>query len=363
MSFSFESIIHNLSDAIFIFDLKERLVFLNKAAEEFIGKDLKEIGNKKITEIFSKKEIELLVKKTIKEGRSFNYRDFELKTNRTVNVDISCSPYYPYSNDTLKNSEIQGALLCIKERLSLAEKEDDLFDPFLYIIGSIAHEIKNPLSGIKGAAQILKEITDSIDAKECIDLIIKESDRLNSVLNNYLTMTKKPAFNIVNIHEILEYAISIMQAEIKKNRVTINRLYDLSLPQLLGDEGKLLQVFINLIKNSLDAMKESKKRHLKIFTKLSDEYVVIYGDSLKKDKAKKQRWVIIGFEDSGVGIPKSDIDKIFLPFYTKKDNGIGLGLALSKKIIKDHKGIIKVKSDIGKGAIFNLYLPVSIKSD
>lgn len=362
MPFSFESIIHNLSDAIFLFDLKGRLVFLNKAAEEFIGKDFKEVSNQKIAEIFPKKEIESLIKKTIKEGRSFTYRDFEFDNNRPVHVDISCSPFYPYCNDARKNSEIQGALLCIKERLSIAEKEDDLFDPLLFIIGSIAHEIKNPLSGIKGAAQILKEISDSNNAKECIDLIIKESDRLNSVLNNYLTMTKKPVFNKVNIHEILEYAISVMQSEIKKNRITINRFYDLSLPQILGDEGKLLQVIINLIKNSLDAMKESKKGILKISTKISDEYMVIYGDSLKKDKAKKQRWVVIGFEDTGVGIPKSDIDKIFLPFYTKKDSGIGLGLALSKKIIKDHNGTIKVKSDLGKGAIFNLYLPVPVKS-
>jgi PAS domain S-box-containing protein len=360
MSFSFESIIHNINDAIFIFDLKKRLVFLNKAAEEYIGKDFREIKNKKVSEIFLKKEIESLIKKTIEEGRSFNYWDFEFDTNRAANVDISCSPFYPYSNDVNKNSEIQGALLCIRERSSLAEREDDSFDPLPYMIGSIAHEIKNPLSGIKGAAQILKEINNSDDAKECIDLIIRESDRLNSVLSNYLTMTKTLVFNRINIHEILEYAILVMQTEIKKNKINISRLYDLSLPQLLGDEGKLLQVFINIIRNSLDAMKESKKRVLKIFTKLSDEYVVIYRDS-RRDKAKKRRWIVVGFEDTGVGIPKSDIDKIFLPFYTKKDSGIGLGLALSKKIIKDHNGTIKVKSDLGKGATFNIYLPVPVK--
>jgi two-component system nitrogen regulation sensor histidine kinase GlnL len=366
MSFTFESIVQNLGDAIFLFDKKERLVFLNKAAEEFIGKDYEELLNKKTKELFHKKDIVLLIKKTIKEGRPFNYRDMEFDENNSINIDISCYPFYTYHNQKFKGlTEIEGALLCIKEKPLFTKKEDSQFDSLLYILGSIAHEIKNPLSGIKGAAQILKKISQNSEAEECTNLILKESERLNSVLNNYLTMTKKPVFHKINIHEILEQAIIIMKSELKKNKITVNRLYDLSLPLLSGDEGKLLQVFINLMKNSIDAMKISKNRCLKIFTKPSDEYMMIYEDGLleNKKKIKKQRFVLIGIEDTGVGIAKSDINKIFLPFYTKKKDGTGLGLAISKRIINDHGGMIKVKSNISKGSTFSIYIPISTNND
>jgi nitrogen-specific signal transduction histidine kinase len=366
MSFTFESIVQNIGDAIFLFDKRERLVFLNKAAEEFIGKNYKELLTEKAKKLFHKKDIVLLIKKTIKEGRPFNYSDMEFKKENPVNIDISCYPFYAYHNKDFKGlTEIEGALLCIKEKLALTKREDTQFDSLLYIIGSIAHEIKNPLSGIKGAAQILKKIIQTPEADECISLILKESERLNSVLNNYLTMTKKPVFHEINIHEILEQAIKIMESELKKNKIILNRLYDLSLPPLFGDEGKLLQVFINLIKNSIDAMSESEDRYLKIFTKPSDEYMMIYENGLLEDKKRttKQRFVVIGIEDTGIGISKSDIDKLFLPFYTKKKNGTGLGLALSKRIINDHGGTIKVKSDFSKGATFSIYLPIFVNRD
>ena len=315
--------------------------------------------------------------KTITEGRSLNCKEMEVDIGRAANIDLNLTPFYsdedssqlPVVSSPMPHAQrqtlVSGAILCIRENLSLTEKEDYQFDSLLYLLGSIAHEIKNPLSGIKGAAQILRanaKDSNKLEAEECVDLILKETDRLNSVLHSYLTMTRTPVFNQLNIHEVLEHALKVMKTSIEEKRIAVNKSYDPSLPNIAGDESKLLQVFINLLKNAAETMKASRSRMLRISTRPSNEYMVIYenrGAGRKDAKTKKQRWVVVSIEDTGIGIPKDEISRIFLPFYTKKDGGSGLGLALSKKIVKDHGGIIKVKSKEGAGATFSIYLPMT----
>ncbi|MCL4492172.1 MAG: ATP-binding protein [Nitrospirae bacterium] len=369
---SFEAVINNLDEAVFLFDKKGKLVFANKAGEEFFGRSLKEIKNRQFKYLFSDaKDIVILLEKTIREGRLFNCRDMEVDLGRTANINVNISPFY-------LDGTLEGALLCIRENLSLTNREDYHFDMLLYLIGSVAHEIKNPLSGIKGAAQILQGSARNSEAVECVNLIIKEADRLNAVLQSYLTMTRMPVFNRLNIHEVIEHALRVMGTTVKESKIVIGKSYDPSLPIIRGDEGKLLQVFINLLKNAVEAMtvpKESKGRGgnqvssgparpvLSISTRPSNEYMVVYeggGAGRKDSKSKKQRWVVITMQDTGMGIPGDEIGKIFLPFYTKKDGGSGLGLALSRKIIKDHGGTIKVKSKVGHGTTVSVYLPLQV---
>ncbi|MCC6345579.1 MAG: PAS domain-containing protein [Nitrospirales bacterium] len=372
----FEAVINNLDEAIYLFDKRGRLIFANKAGEEFFGKSLKEIRHRQFQDLFStSKDLVVLLQKSLREGRSFNCRDLEVELGRAVNVEVNVSPFY-------LAAALEGALLCLRENLSITTREDFHFDMLLYLIGSVAHEIKNPLSGIKGAAQILKGSARSEEAMECVNLILKEADRLNLVLNSYLTMTRTPVFNELNIHEVIEHALKVMNSTAGEKDIRVHKSYDPSLPSLLGDESKLLQVFINLLKNAVEAMEardpqesppkkqcaghpfpEGEGLHvLSISTRPSNEYMVIYegGDGLSRREArsKKQRWVVITVQDTGIGIPREELGRIFLPFYTKKAGGSGLGLALSKKIIKDHGGIIKVKSEKGCGTVFSIYLPL-----
>ncbi len=351
----FETLINNLEEAIFLFDMGCGLIYLNKTAEEFLGTGLKELKDKGCKDLFPRaKDISMLLQKTITEGRSFDSKEMETDLGRPMTIDVNLSPFYIDNN-------LEGAILCVREHRPLSEREDTHFDSLLYLLGSIAHEVKNPLSGIKGAAQLLRESIHDQDAKECVNLIVREADRLNSVLHSYLTMTRNPVFNQVNIHEIIEYALKVLDTGIKENDVRVEKSYDPSLPTISGDESKLLQVFINLLKNALEALEASRRpRVLKISTRPSNEYTVIYrGESpdKKHTKTKKQRWVVITLQDTGKGIPKDEINKIFLPFYTTKGEGSGLGLALSKKIIRDHGGIIKVRSAAKDGTTFSIFLP------
>jgi two-component system nitrogen regulation sensor histidine kinase GlnL len=349
------ALINSLEDAILLVDKKTSILFINKTGEEFLRKGHREIIGRRLGELFpDAKAIVKLTRKTIKESRSFSAKEFEVKINGISRVDFRISPFFVDARN-------EGVLLSIRENLPIVEKEDSSFDSLVYFLGSIAHEIKNPLGGIKGAAQLLKKrILDGglsgtplsyghSGNSEYLNLIIRETDRLNSVLQGYLTMSRRPVLHPVNIHEVIEKAISIMNIARKNGNISIQRLYDPSLPKLIGDEGKLFQVFMNIIKNAIEAMPRGGS--LSITTKPSDEYVVQHGQI--------KRWAVISVSDTGKGIPKKETQKIFLPFYTKKKKGTGLGLSLSKKIIKDHRGFIRVESPSlsGKGTVFHIYIP------
>ena len=338
---SLDAIINSLEEAVILFDKSARIAYVNRTAEELLGKSSKDILKKKWGHILEgERTIAPLIKKSTHEARSFKVKSVNLSAGRMINADFHLSPFFV-------SGKIEGAVLSISENINISEREDFEFDPLVYLIGSIAHEIKNPLGGIKGAAQLLRNKTQNASIDEYVELIIKETDRLNLILRDYLTLCKKPAFNPVNIHEVMEQALSIMDAPIRKARITLKRSYDPSLPQVKGDEAKLLQVFLNIIKNSLESM--DKGGRLDVSTGPSKESV--------REGGRIKRWAMISLKDTGRGISEKDLQKIFIPFYTKKKDGTGIGLALSKKIIKDHGGLIKVKSQLHKGTAFSIYIP------
>ncbi len=336
-----DSIINSLEETIILFDKKAKIIFVNKAGEELFQKSLKDILGKRLSQLLKGKEpVSPLIRKTIIEGRSFRGKSVNLNTGQIINIDFNLSPFF-------ENGKTEGAILSISENININEREDHNLDTIDYMLGTIAHEIKNPLGGIKGAAQLLRNKTQDVRIDDYVDMIIRETDRLNSILQDYLVVCKKPSFNPVNIHEVMEKAISIMHAPIQKAGITLKRLYDPSLPQVKGDEGKLLQVFLNIIKNAVESMK--KGGGIEISTSPSKE---LFGDH-----GRIKRMALISIKDTGKGISEDEIQKIFIPFYTKKKTGTGIGLALSKKIVKDHGGFIKVKSLRNKGTCFHIYLP------
>jgi len=337
----FDAIINSLEEAIILFDRAAEIIYLNKTAEELLRKSYKDVIGRRLSQILSgEKSISPLIRKTILEGRSFRGKSVSMNIGQVINMDFNLSPFFI-------SSKIEGAVLSISENINIAQREDFDFDSIVYLIGSIAHEIKNPLGGIKGAAQLLRNKSRNTPIDEYVELIIRETDRLNAILHDYLTICKKPSFNEVNIHEVMEKTLSIMKVPLQKAGIMLRRLYDPSLPQVRGDESKLLQVFLNIIKNAVESMKRGGK--LEISTYPSKESV--------RKGGRIKRWAMVSIKDTGGGIPEKDLQKIFIPFYTKKKGGTGLGLALSKKIIKDHGGLIKVRSQKEKGTSFFIYIP------
>lgn len=212
------------------------------------------------------------------------------------------------------------------------------------LAANIVHEIRNPLSGILTTVQLLEEdFTEDDTRKEDMGDIIKEIGRIEKLMNELLSFSKpKPLeFTSADINNILETTLSFVKKKAKVSDVEIVSDFDKTLPEIKADPTRLQQVFLNLSMNAIESMPNGGR--LGISTKRED-----------------RQWVEVRFEDSGTGIPREDIGKIFDPFFSKKkeEKGTGLGLSVSYRIIKDHKGEIDVESEEGKGTTFILRLKI-----
>lgn len=234
------------------------------------------------------------------------------------------------------------------------------FSPALSSMGRMmAHEIKNPLTGMRGAAQLLREEVNSGDGYEFIDLIITEIDRLGRLADNMETLgeANKDEFTYFNIHKIIRQALKILKAS-DGHDIKIIEDYDPSLPAIYGDPDSLMQALLNLIKNAQEAIGSHGHQQGEIVIKSLFRSGVTHRHH-KEDKGRTLP-VEIRITDNGPGIPSDIGDQIFHPFVTDKPAGQGLGLSIVSKIIKSHDGLVEVSSRPGQ-TTFSLLFPISHK--
>ncbi|MCS6925593.1 MAG: ATP-binding protein, partial [Candidatus Binatia bacterium] len=245
--------------------------------------------------------------------------------------------------------------------------------------------IKNPLAGIRGAAQLLQNrVGNDHSALEYTTVMIQEIDRLSHLLEQLLQLSAGPPPELlpVNVHKVLTDVLLLEQET--AGGVQIQTHFDPSLPEILGDEAQLAQVFRNLIKNSLQALAGQRGGLLRISTRMATDFHLVRSllaspSSLAEDgrpglkrtvlqkgsepktarlATRHGRFLVIDFADNGPGIAPEHLPRLFTPFFTTKNQGTGLGLAISQRIITQHGGRIRVESSLGQGALFHVYLPV-----
>ncbi|ALC16042.1 histidine kinase [Desulfuromonas soudanensis] len=239
------------------------------------------------------------------------------------------------SYDKLKSQADQ--ILEIEEQLRRADRLSALGQ----LSAGMAHEIRNPLGSIRGTAEILQEGIDPADRRyEFTCILIKEVDRLNKVVQNFLDFARPSAGDrdLVDVNRLLAEVLTLTGPPALKNGVTA-RLDAGAVPEMDGDGEQLKQAFLNLVLNALQAMPA--------------------GGSLDISTAASAGVLEIRFTDSGGGIPPEDLDRIFNPFFTTRDEGTGLGLAITHRIVQGHGGRIAVESRLGAGTTFLLTFPVN----
>ncbi len=216
------------------------------------------------------------------------------------------------------------------------------------LAAGVAHEIGNPLTSISTFAQLLREMATDEFSQNTLDIINNHIQRISDIVRRMSTFARADSLKIkaVQLNDVLQSTLDLMRLDKRmKNTIGFVSLFDPNLPQTMIDEGQVSQVFINIILNALDAMPEGGK--LTVTTRQER-------NNLGKDS------IVIEVADTGIGIPSEDLAKIFDPFYTTKEvgSGTGLGLSLSYNIIKRFKGDIRVESEVGRGTIFTIILPV-----
>lgn len=217
----------------------------------------------------------------------------------------------------------------------------------------LAHEIRNPLGAIRGAAQFLNGFEVDEEASEFLDIIVEEVDRLNLVVGDFLDYSRpiRVEYAPVDLPAVLNQILKLLEAEGQHEKITLKLDIDEQLPPLLADQAKLKQVFLNLGRNAVQAMPEGGT--LIISAHLGDP----------AGHREHQPTIMIGFKDTGMGIAAQDYPKLFIPFFTTRRKGNGLGLPICQRLIEAHNGSIRVESQVGVGTQFNIRLPVGSQNE
>jgi signal transduction histidine kinase len=248
-----------------------------------------------------------------------------------------------------------------KQSVRMEEMEDQLRQADrLAVVGelsaSLAHEVRNPLGSIRGIVDILKdELPPNKETANFLNIMVQETERLNEVVENYLRFAGQKSSQVISfdIREIIKNTELLLANRARKNQITIKtRLPEKELP-LTGVPGQLQQVLMNLALNSIQAMPDGGEITIGV-----EQLETNSQSGEETSDSKNTNEIRISISDNGKGISKPDIEKIFKPFYTTRQDGTGLGLAIVKRIIDQNNWRIEVESEINKGSIFSIYIPV-----
>jgi len=245
-------------------------------------------------------------------------------------IDGECRHFFNITRDITERKQTED-LLMRTEKLSVIGE----------LAASIAHEIRNPLTSLKGFIQFLQP--DISGNTVFTDVMLSELERINFIVSELLVLAKPQDLHVkpILLHSMLENVVMFLESEANLKSIKILKEFKVTSVAINCEENQLKQVFINIMKNSLDATSENGE--ISIQTKLLNDYEVL-----------------IRISDNGCGISKELLARLGEPFYTTKEKGTGLGLLVSNKIIKDHQGTINIKSEINKGTIVDITLPISI---
>lgn len=214
------------------------------------------------------------------------------------------------------------------------------------LIRNLAHEIKNPLGGIRGSAQLLERELDDPQWHEYTQVIIAEADRLQDLMNRLLNSHRMMHPSVVNVHDVLERVLRLVQAEFPG--LTVRRDYDVSLPQLTADREQLIQAVLNIARNASQAMH-------------GEGCVILRTRAARQVTLAKRRHKLaleLQVIDNGPGIPENIRDKIFYPLVSGREGGTGLGLSIAQSFVEQHQGTIDLESEPGR-TCFTILLPIT----
>jgi two-component system nitrogen regulation sensor histidine kinase GlnL len=261
-----------------------------------------------------------------------------------ITVDCTVTPIQDEQGTRLTIVELQQV-----DRRNRISREERLITQQVLtreVVRGLAHEIKNPLGGLRGAAQLLEAELESAELKEYTHIVIQEADRLQGLLNRMLGPNRRPTYQPVNIHHVLERVRTLVLAETGE-RIRILRDYDPSIPELIGDMDQLIQAVLNVVRNASRAL--GAKGTVTLRTRIQRQLTI--------GNARYRLAAQIDIVDDGPGIPPEIADTLFFPMVTAGTGGMGLGLSIAQSLITQHKGLIECASRKGE-TVFTIFLPL-----
>lgn len=342
----YQGVIENLHTAVLLFDDALRLCYLNPAAEMLLAASAARLLGARAAQLLPSDTLAAALAEAIDSGHPFTERELvlELAPGRRLTVDITATPLTePGRRELLvEMTQVDRQLRITREESLLAQTATTRV-----LVRGLAHEINNPLSGLRGAAQLLERELPNDALKEYTRIIISEADRLQNLVNRMLGPNALPKRQAVNIHEVLERVRQVVQPALPPG-VHIERDYDPSIPELMGDPDQLIQAILNLVRNAMQAVGEQGEIRLR--SRTLRQYTIGH--------TRHKLVIRVDIIDNGPGIPAAVMEAIFLPMVTGRPEGTGLGLPIAQSLINQHGGLIECDSQPGQ-TVFTVLLPIN----
>lgn len=339
-------ILDRLTSALVCLDRDRRITWVNATSEALFENSAASLVGRPFDSLLSPKEPSTIGEKLTYEPISMTEHEavITLANGKSLIADYSIYPAGEADSDTAILLEIRP----LDRHAQIARDEFSHLQQLArqQLARGLAHEINNPLGGIRGAAQLLQRELDRPDWLEYTEIIISEVDRLQTLIAGMLGPEMKTERKLINIYEVLEHIRKIIEAA-EPERIELRRDYDPSVPPLLGDRDLLIQAFLNIVRNAVQAIDE--KGIITIRTRVDRNYTI--GQTTHPLVLK------IDIIDTGRGISKALGDSIFLPMITDKSDGTGLGLPIAQDIIFRHGGSLHMSSADGE-TTFSTILPL-----
>ncbi len=340
-------VLDNLSTAVLVFEPGFRLGFLNQAGEVMLARSARNACGRKVDElVLNADALKEQLASAFSTQQVISKRGCHLKLHDGQYLQVNCTftPIIEKGNATavqLELRQIDHLMRVEQEELLITQQEATRA-----LVRGLAHEIKNPLGGLRGAAQLLEREIGDDALKEYTRIIIGEADRLQNLMNRMLGPNDLPEMRAVNIHEVLERVRELVQAE-AGDSLHFRQDYDPSLPELVADSDRLTQAILNIIRNASQALHGQGEIVLR--TRVQRNFNI---------GMRKYRLVAcIEITDNGPGIEEGLRNKIFYPLVTNRSDGTGLGLSIAQALISRHHGLIECTSQPGE-TTFTILLPL-----
>jgi PAS domain S-box-containing protein len=341
-------LLESFPDLILVVDLEERYTFVSSRAQALLGYRPDEMLGKKISEMADHSPDLVSLYQTLVSGdQAFGaaeygtrHRDGSGRTMRAAGSQLADA-----------EGKISGVIfslrdITIERKLEQQIVESERLAAMGAMIGGVAHELNNPLTSILGVSELLQDTETNESSRKQLGMLQQQARRAAEIVQNltYFSRPPAPGKSRINLVEIVERTLNLHAYSLRKNNITIDFLKETGMPYALGDPHQLMQVFLNLIVNAEQAIREARDR-----------------GTLRIRLGKGTGTVWVSFHDDGPGIPKENLPSIFDPFYTTKrpGRGTGLGLSICKSVMKEHHGTVEAANASDGGAVFTVTLPLA----
>jgi len=353
-------LLDSLSTAVILLNDQLKICYLNPAAENLLAISASRLQGMQISQLFDNADSCVSsLQEALNTNHTFTQRQapLTLLDHDPITVDLTATPLQSGAAKLLL-VEMQPM-----DRLMRINREEALIsthDTTRNLVRGLAHEIKNPLGGIRGAAQLLSEdLNNQPELREFTDIISAETDRLCKLVDRLLGPNTMPKFAPVNIHEVLEHVAALAESE-TRGSIVIERNYDPSIPEFYGDRGQLIQAILNIVRNAIQALLVKDQIEGEVHQKQASPTIWLK-TRIKRHftigKTHHRVVCCIDIVDNGPGIPEEIIDRVFFPMISGRVDGSGLGLPIAQSAVHLHHGLIECENKDGETR-FSMYLPL-----